>query len=326
MPLTATAGPCLAADIGGTNARLAIVERLGDSPCDIRQYACHDFADFEAITDAYLTETGRIMPKLASFAMAGPVLNNKARLTNGPWEIDGDAFRERMNLDACLLVNDFAGLAQALPWLGTGDLMRIGPELEPGDGPRLVTGPGTGLGVATLVEKPDRRIAVFGEGGHACFAPNTELEDELLRWFRNKSDGPVAVEYLVSGRGLVNLHQALADIHGRSEDSLTGPEITQRGLDDPSSTARQTIMHFLAILGSFAGDLALINGALGGVYIGGGIVPRLRTLVPESPLRDRFEAKGRYRSYLAAIPIWLITAKTPAITGAAACLLDPACR
>lgn len=326
MPLASAEGPCLAADIGGTNARLAIVGPLGEPPRHLRQYACRDFIGIEAVLAAYLAGTGQHMPPLASFAVAGPVLNNRARLSNGPWQIDGNDLQQKLGLKACLLVNDFAGLAQGLPWLGADDLMPIGPELAAGSGPRVVTGPGTGLGVAALVQSADRRIVIAGEGGNVSFAPHDGLEAELLNRLRQRTGGQVSAECFLSGRGLVALHQALDEIDGRPANGLTGPQITRQGLAEPDSAARQTLMRFLAMLGSFAGDLALTHGALGGVYIGGGIVPRLARLLPDSPFRSRFEAKGPFQPYLAAIPTWLITAEYPALTGAAACLLDPACR
>lgn len=326
MPLNTAGGPCLTADIGGTNARLAVVGSLDQPPHHLRQYACRDFAGLDAVVDAYLADTGEALPRRACFAVAGPVSGNRARLTNGPWEIDGNAFCARRGLDACLVVNDFAGLAQGLPWLGADDLMPVGPQIETAEGTRLVTGPGTGLGVATLACAGGRRMVIAGEGGNASFAPQDDVDIELLKWFRGRMGGQVSAEALLSGRGLVDLHQALAEIEGRSPDGLTGPEITAQGLGDAAGTARKTLMRFLAILGAFAGDVALINGAQAGVYIGGGIVPRMAPLLKDSPFRARFEAKGRYQPYLAAIPTWLITASNPALTGAAACLMDPARR
>lgn len=309
------------ADIGGTNARLGIATGLDGLVEGVRVYACAEHADFAALARRYCSDTGEVLPPHACLAVAGPVDGNKVRFTNSPWGIDGDELAAVLGLAHCELVNDFAALAYALPWLQAGDLAPVGLAKPAIGDIRLVLGPGTGLGVSALIEKGGRRLALASEGGHIGFAPFDALEIELLRWFGDRY-GRVSMERLLCGTGLEQLHAALGEIEGNVRPAVGAMQISERGLADAASSERETLNRFLGLLGSFAGDLALVTGA-GTVFIGGGIVPRLHAVLPASPFRQRFTAKGRFSTRLAAVPTSLIIAETPALRGCAARLFDP---
>jgi glucokinase len=319
--VTTTHQRSLVADIGGTNARLGIAIAPDEPVRSVRRYACADHAGFAGLARAYFADTGEAMPKLACLAVAGPVSDNTVHLTNGPWSVDGDALCSTLGLETCRLINDFEALAYALPWLADDDLAAIGGTAPTAHGVRLVLGPGTGLGVATLVERAGRRIALPSEGGHIGFAPYDALEIELLRWFGQRY-GRVSMERLLCGAGLEQLHQALGEIEGDRRADLAAAEIVANGVGNPACLEHETLDRFLGLLGSFAGDVALVTGA-GSVFIAGGIVPRLRDLLPSSSFRLRFAAKGRFAARLNALPTALIVAETPALIGCAARLYDP---
>ncbi|PLX45805.1 MAG: glucokinase [Hyphomicrobiales bacterium] len=314
----------LVADIGGTNARLGIAEGLGRPVRSIRVYAGRDFNDFESLIRAYLSDSGEPMPRHGCLAIAGPVADNRARLTNGAWGVDGNRIASLFGMEACEVVNDFTALAWALPWLGEDQLLAVGPAATPrGEArrARLVVGPGTGLGVSALIEQGGLRVAVRSEGGHVGFAPRDEAESELLNWFRLHYER-VSAERLMCGHGLELLHQALGDIAGQPRAAVPAPEITAGALADPKSEHAGTIDCFLGLLGAFAGDLCLAMGA-DRVYIGGGIVPRLTQILPQSPFRRRFTDKGRFQEHLEAIPTHVITDPLPALAGTSARMFDP---
>jgi glucokinase len=243
-------------------------------------------------------------------------------MTNHHWRFSIEAMRAARGLDTLLVVNDFAALAMALPHLDETGRERIGSaEIEAAPGrPIGLIGPGTGLGVSGVVPAPGpdgmRWIALAGEGGHASFAPVTRQEMRILDalW---EEHGHVSAERLLSGPGLEAIHRLL------SGERLGAAAITARALDGTSAACRDTVDVFCAVLGSVAGNVALTLGATGGVYIGGGIVPRLGALFHASAFRTRFEGKGRLQPWLARIPTWLVTEPYPALRGVAA-MLDAA--
>ena len=304
----------LVADIGGTNARFALV-RSGMEIYQQRQYLCADFAKFAALLARYLQDCGLKNPVPAVFAVAGPIEDNRCTMTNGSWLIDGAQLQRGGVVASCLLVNDFAALAASLPLLQEPDLQQIGLQSASKVGLKLVVGPGTGLGAAYLVPSASSYLPVDGEGGHMGFAPVDELDVELLGWF-GKKYGRVSVERILSGPGLEDLHAAMAQINGRELKTITAHQIMSRGLEG-EGFERDTLLQFSAMLGSFAGDLTLAGGCWGGVYIGGGIVPRMRELFATSQFRTRFEAKGRFGVKMKLVPSWLITHDSPALLGAA---------
>jgi glucokinase len=318
----------LLADIGGTNARFAL-EGTTAGFADIEVLACREFDAIGDAMDAYLARAaarGHATDGIrhAAIAIANPVEGDVVRMTNHHWRFSIAALRAARGLDTLLVVNDFAALALALPHLDETDRERIGgadSAAVPGR-PIGLVGPGTGLGVSGVVPAPGPGgtcwIALAGEGGHASFAPVTRQETALLDALREEY-GHVSAERLLSGPGLEAIHRVLAG------ERLTAAAITARALDGTSAACRATVDVFCAVLGSVAGNVALTLGATGGMYIGGGIVPRLGPLFHASAFRARFEDKGRLRPWLARIPTWVVTAPYPALRGVAA-MLDAATR
>jgi glucokinase len=308
----------LLADIGGTNARFALRPADGAGFADIEVLACSDYPTIEEAVRAYLHKAsarGLAVEGLrhAAIAIANPVEGDEISMTNHCWGFSIAGLKAALRFETLLVVNDFAALAMSLPHLADGQRERIGGGVEQANKPIGLIGPGTGLGVAGVVPCGGRWIALAGEGGHASFAPVTKQEMKILQalW---EEYGHVSAERLLSGLGLELIHRAL------TSQRLSAPEITGRALDGSSIACRETVEAFCAVLGSVAGNVALTLGATGGMYIGGGIVPRLGRLFTESRFRERFEGKGRLSPYLARIPTWLIVEEYPALRGVAAML------
>ena len=316
----------LLADIGGTNARFAL-QAAGSSCADIEVLSCRDYDGIGAAMDAYLARAaarGLATDGIrhAAIAIANPVEGDFVSMTNHHWRFSIAALRDARGLATLLVVNDFAALAMALPHLDEAGRERVGgTDAAPAPGrPIGLIGPGTGLGVAGVVPTPGpggtRWVALAGEGGHASFAPVTRQEMTILDalW---EEHGHVSAERLLSGPGLEAIHRLLSGEH------LAAAAITAQALDGTSAACRDTVDTFCAVLGSVAGNVALTLGATGGVYIGGGIVPRLGAVFHASTFRARFEGKGRLQPYLARIPTWLVIDQYPALRGVAA-MLDAA--
>jgi len=310
----------LLADIGGTNARFALQQPGSHGFADIEVLACSEYPAIEDAVRAYLAKAAaRALAtdgiRHAAIAIANPVECDEVSMTNHCWSFSIAALKAELGLDTLLVVNDFAALAMSLPHLKGEQRERIGGGTEQPGKPIGLIGPGTGLGVSGVVPCGERWIALAGEGGHASFAPVTKQEMKILQalW---EEYGHVSAERLLSGLGLELIHRALAG------QRLSAPEITGRALDGSSVACRETVETFCAVLGSVAGNVALTLGATGGMYIGGGIVPRLGRLFTGSRFRQRFEGKGRLSGYLARIPTWLITEEYPALRGVAAMLDD----
>ncbi|MFL6632443.1 MAG: glucokinase [Massilia sp.] len=313
----------LLADIGGTNARFALQAR-GGGVADIDVLACRDYDRIDDAIAAYLARAaarGRATDGIrhAAIAIANPVEGDVVRMTNHHWRFSIAALRAACGYSTLLVVNDFAALAQALPHLDEAGRERIGgTDTVAVEGrPIGLVGPGTGLGVSGVVPAGGGRwIALAGEGGHASFAPVTRDEMRILDALREEH-GHVSAERLLSGPGLEAMHRVL------SGERLAAADITARALGGSSGACRATVDAFCAVLGGVAGNVALTLGATGGMYIGGGIVPRLGPLFHASAFRERFAGKGRLEPYLARIPTYLVTEPYPALRGVAA-LLDAA--
>lgn len=313
----------LLADIGGTNARFAL-QAPGGGFADIEVLACRDYDHVKDAVAAYLARAAARGLRTdgirhAALAIANPVEGDVVSMTNHHWRFSIAGLREACGFGTLLVVNDFAALAQALPHLDAAGRERIGgADTTAVEGrPIGLVGPGTGLGVSGIVPAGGGRwIALAGEGGHASFAPVTRDEMRILDALWDEH-GHVSAERLLSGPGLEAIHRVLAG------EQLTAAGITARALDGSCAACRATVDAFCAILGSVAGNVALTLGATGGMYIGGGIVPRLGPLFHASAFRARFEGKGRLQGYLARIPTYLVTEPYSALRGVAA-LLDAA--
>ena len=258
-----------------------------------------------------------IKPTGGVLAVAGPVTDGEIDLTNSPWRVS-EAELQTLGLNPVCLINDFEALAWGAPVVPADQLAALGgPASGDPHAAIAVLGPGTGFGVSALArDDQGREIAMPTEGGHACFAPGDPIEDEILRILRRRYER-VSIERLICGPGLLNMHRALAEIDGRETHVDDPAQITTEALENPNSHCGATLARFCAILGAVAGDIALTTGARGGVYIAGGIAPRILPFLKASPFRERFERKGRFQDYMAAIPTHVILHKHAALLGAA---------
>jgi len=312
-------GPRLLADIGGTNARFALQRRPGEIG-DVEVLSCDAHASFADALRSYLRQVDAPPVRHAAIAIANPVTGDEIRMTNHHWRFSLESTRREFGFDTLLAINDFTALANALPYLSGKDLVHAGGAMTGGAGALGLVGAGTGLGVGGLVPVDGGGwCALQSEGGHATFAPADALEAAILQhaW---KLYPHVSFERFVSGPGIELIHRALCAIDGRPEERLRAADIVARAVDAGDAQCRRTVDCFCAMLGTIASNVAITLGALGGMYIGGGIVPRLGPLFAQSPFRARFEDKGRLGGYLARVPTWVIVAPYPAFVGVAAVL------
>lgn len=307
----------LIADIGGTNARFALVDEHG-RPGEPMVVRCADHAGPAEAAQAFLAaQGGGARPLRAAFAVASPITGDVVDLTNSAWHFSIEAVRRQLGLDRLDVINDFTAVALSVRHLGPDHVVKLGGGGAVGLCPIGVIGPGTGLGVSALV--PDfagRWTALATEGGHVTLAAANAHEDAVLDWLRGRF-GHVSAERILSGPGLVNLYDALAAIRGVPAAYSTPDAISARGLDGSCPLCREALDMFFAMLGTVAGNLALTVGARGGIYIAGGVLPRMRDAFVQSGFRRRFEDKGRFHDYLAPIPTWLVVHPQPAFAGLA---------
>ncbi len=311
----------LVADIGGTNARFALVDREGARPRDLRVLRCRDFASLEEAAAAYLAELGA-RPRRAAVAVATALTGDRVKMTNHHWTISMAEVRARLGLDELLMINDFTALALAVPRLAPEELEQIGGGAAVEGSPIALIGPGTGLGVSALIPTGDRNIPLQSEGGHVTYGAANPREADILGRLSRRFNH-ISAERLLSGPGLVNLYQALAELEGRTPEPLQPADISQRAMEGECALCSEALRTFCAMLGTAAGNLVLTLGARGGVYIGGGIVPRLGAYFARSPFRASFEHRGRFTDYLAAVPSYVIRADHPALLGAAEAFTHP---
>lgn len=305
----------LIADIGGTNARFALLD--GTVPLQERVLSCAEYPDLAAVAQAYLAGLdGRPRPGEAALALAGPITGDSIVLTNLGWRFSAADLRRQLGLERLLLMNDFTALALALPAIPAAELRRVGGGEAVAGAPIAVLGPGTGLGVSGLVPARGVWIPLQGEGGHVTLPAETARETAVIEALRARFVH-VSAERVVSGPGLHNMYEALCHADGHDAPTLSPADITRLALARSDATCVEALDLFCGWLGVIAGNLALTLGATGGVCIGGGIVPRLGAAFDASPFRARFEAKGRYRDYLAAIPTSVILTELPAFIGLA---------
>jgi glucokinase len=313
-------GPGLVADIGATNTRLALVEPSG-AIAGLRVFATDEAPDLGTMIEGYLGDTGAKQPSRAVLAIAAPVTGDEITLTNFPWSFSIESLRTRLGLESLRVVNDFVANALAVPHLGGGEIAQVGAGTPVSGAPIAVIGPGSGLGVSGLAFHDGRAVPIQGEGGHVTMAPADAHEASVLDLMRKRLDH-VSAERVLSGPGILNLYAALCELSGEPQEQFTPAQITDAGIGAEHPRAREATQMFCAMLGTIAGNLALTFGARGGVYIAGGIVPRLGATFTQSGFRDRFEAKGRFRDYLSAVPTYVITRQFPALLGAAR-MLEP---
>lgn len=315
--------PQLLGDIGGTNARLAWLADAHSPISHTLVLPCAEHASLEAAVRAYLQQQQLPMPPNAAMGIATHITGDELQMTNHHWAFSIHEMRQRLGLSRLLFLNDFTALALSLLHLPESAKRAVGGGCAVPAAPIGLIGPGTGLGVSGLfpVGYQDKWLPIAGEGGHVTLSASTALEFQLIEVLQARY-GHVSAERVLSGAGLVDLYHALLSIRGRDGIDIHSPaQVLERATQVPTSTANEAIELFCGLLGSVAGDLALTLGARGGVYIGGGIVPRLGARFEASPFRARFEAKGRFQRYLQDIPTWVIDSPiSPALHGASQAL------
>lgn len=316
--------PRLLGDIGGTNARFAWIAAPGAALGALATYPCADHASLQEAMQHYLQAHRLPSPRWCAIGIANPVVGDLVRMTNHDWAFSIADVQARFGMDRFLVINDFTALALALPALQPSDLRQVGPGSPMPLAPLGLIGAGTGLGVSGLLPAHGGRgaIPINGEGGHVTLAGTSALEDAVIERLRRRF-GHASAERALSGPGLVNLHAALCEIEGLPVPPLDAADITRQSAAGGDPRCIEAVELFFSFLGTVAGNLALSLGARGGMYIGGGIVPRLGDRIDRSAFRERFEAKGRFREYLGGIPTYVVQASTsPALIGAARALED----
>jgi len=313
-------GPRLLADIGVTNAHFAL-EMAPDWFASIGVLPCADYSGLVEVTRAYLERVGKPQLRHAAVAIANPIEGDLVRMTNRHWQFSIEETRRVLGLETLLVVNDFTALAQALPYLDDGHRRQVGGGAPQANGVIGLIGPGSGLGVSGLISAEDRWITLGSEGGHASFSPTDERELYVLQYAWREFPH-VSSERLVTNSGIELIYRALASRAGAPLDALTAQEIVRRALSGNAELCADALDCFCGMLGTVAANVAVTLGAVGGIYIGGGIVPRLGEAFDRSSFRRRFETKGRFSSYLAQIPTYVITAENPAFLGVSAILSE----
>ncbi|MDQ0317386.1 glucokinase [Amorphus orientalis] len=313
--------PVLIADVGGTNARFAMIS---DVYSEMKHFPTVSTSDYDspmaAIEQAVLARTSSL-PKSIVMAIAGPVDVATIKLTNADWVIDPAELIETFGLDEMVLVNDFEALALALPSLDEGDLIPLGTATPKPHAPRVAIGPGTGLGVSALVNSAGRVTPIPGEGGHISLAPETDEDFELWPLFE-RYHGRISGEALLSGPGILRIYRAVCALRGVEPAAVAGEDVSEHA--EAGDQAAVTAMRlFCTYLGRFAGDLALIFLAHGGVYIAGGIAPKIRRFLADGHFRAAFEAKAPHQAIMKTIPTSVVTHDRPALEGIAAFARTP---
>ena len=326
----------LAGDIGGTNTRLALFGDGSDEPIAERTYPSAAHGGLDIIAEKFLTETRTLgagagpPPDRACFGIAGPVEGNVCRATNLPWVVDGRVLSQRLGISKVRLVNDFYAAALGSIVVPASSLVPLGGGPRDPKGPIAVLGAGTGLGQAFLLwSSTEARYQVIpSEGGHVDFAPRTPLEADLLRYLTAKY-GRVSYERILSGHGLVDAYSFLREepafkTLGRPETQAAlatddpAAVISQHALDGSDPVCGAALAIFCGVLGALAGNLALTVLASGGVFVAGGIAPRVLPFLQRGLFRDAFERKGRLQPLVARIPAFVVTHAQPGLLGAAA--------
>jgi len=316
--------PRLVGDIGGTNARFGWIESPDAPLADVDTLAGAEFATIVDAMRAYLARHGKAKPRWCAIGIANPVVGDVVKMTNHDWSFSISGVKAELGLDRFLVINDFTALALSLPVLAADDVRQVGQGTPVPGAPLALLGAGTGLGVSGLLPAGSghRAIPLNGEGGHVTLAAIDEREERVVAILRRRF-GHASAERALSGPGIENLHQAVCEMAGETAPSLSAAQITERATAGTDVRCVDTMDLFFSFLGTIAGNLALSLGSLGGLYIGGGIVPRLGDAIDKSRFRQSFEGKGRFRRYVEQIPTYVLQAKvSPGLVGAARALHD----
>ncbi len=316
------ATPLVTIDIGGTHARFALAEVAQGNVVDLSDpvtMKTAEHASFQTAWEAFGDHVGAPLPRAVAIAIAGPVTGDVIKFTNNPWIIRPALIKERLNVDAFTLINDFGAVGHAVAQAGAEHFEHLcGPDVPlTQDGTISIIGPGTGLGVAHVLRYAGGYHVQATEGGHVDFAPLDSIEDAILARMRKRFTR-VSAERIVSGPGLIDIYETLAQIEGRAIQQLDDKTLWALGMSGEDSLASAAIDRFCLSLGSIAGDVALAQGGFGGVVIAGGLGLRIKDILLRSGFDERFRAKGRFEKLMAGIPVKLITHPQPGLFGAAA--------
>jgi glucokinase len=309
----------LVADIGGTNARFAMVDLDDLVVPRFETYPCANFRSLAEAAAAFVKDTGA-RPSVAAFDIAGPVSGDRGVITNLSWNMTTDELAEATGAKSVLLLNDFEALALSVQLMTANDLRQLGGGAPVERATKGVVGPGTGLGVGGLVWSASRWMPIPGEGGHTTFAAASIEEMEILSTAAKQYDH-FSNERVVSGPGLVNLYVCFSARRGITlKDRVGANEITRRALANEDPVAVEALDFFVKALGRVAGDTALMMGARGGVYLGGGIQPKVLDFLTKPAFRQAFESKGRLTPFLQPIPVYVMLARDAGLRGAGVAL------
>ena len=309
------------ADVGGTHARFALAAIDGDRVVNLGEpvtVKTNEFSSFQHAWQEFGRRIEEPLPKELAIAFAGPVGGEVLKLTNNPWVIRPALMEERLGVERFIIVNDFAAIAHAVAGFDASAYRHVcGPENDlPDSGVISIVGPGTGLGVASLLRRPGGHDVIATEGGHIDWAPLDPLEDKILEHLR-ENFRRVSVERLVSGRGLLNIYEALGTIENRPYTLRDEKDLWTAALQGTDTLAAAALDRLCLIFGASAGDFALAQGAHA-VVLAGGLGLRLVDYLPRSGFRDRFIAKGRFERMMDEMPVKVITHPQPGLFGAAA--------
>lgn len=316
----------LVGDLGGTNARFALVDHDSLIPRDTAEVRCSEHESLTPAIQHYLNSLGNPDLSEAVIAAGTPIVGDYLKMTNNHWAFTQSEVTAAFKLDNLQFINDFTAQALSLPLLGDSDVFQIGPGSCAEKGPMAVLGPGTGLGVSGLIPSKTSTgswAALQGEGGHVTVVPGTDREAAIIDWIAQalpESSGHVSAERLLSGPGLGLLYQSILAVDDVKTATLPASEVAECAISGQDARAVEALDIFCRQLGAVAGDLALTLGATGGVYIAGGMVPRMLDYVAGSEFRNAFESKGRMRKYLSPIATMAVTRRNPALLGAASLL------
>jgi glucokinase len=302
------------ADVGGTNIRLAVCDLTSGKLSELKEFSCAQFLSLDAALTGYFA-TLQEQVKHLCIGIACPVGSDLVAMTNLSWQFSQVALKAQLQLDSLYLINDYTAISLAVPFIDEQDKIKIGGGEANKKGVTAVFGPGTGLGVAHIINVANKWISLEGEGGHVSFTPNTREQTEILLLLQEQF-GHVSAERILSGQGLVNLYNSLCSLTGKQAVFSEPKQITKAAFEGSCETSLQSLKVFCQVMGGFAGNLGLNLACTGGVYIAGGIVPRFIDFFKASEFRAFFEAKGRFKDYLSGIPTYVITHDNPGLLGA----------